>query len=309
MGVLALLVAGSVALHIAASVAAVFAGLSVSLWLMVPLLVAFNIIAAAVFNRLKSWLAGPLRKADDKLAYKICSTGVLGVQRRMMRRLPSSPRCRFCHAPFRGWGPFLGLRPSGKNPNYCVSCMEVLPTRSIEGEIGVLFADLRGFTRWTEQHSPADAAALLTRFYDVANQALTPDDCFVEFVGDQVMAFYWTSMPSLRKRPANVVLGGAHRLVESIRGEVEGLPVGVGLGIGIAELGSFMKGGVRDFTVIGDVVNTTARLQGRAQPYEIVMSEPFYRALDGDVGDAERTVLNLKGKSEPVTAYVLGERR
>jgi uncharacterized membrane protein len=53
----------------------------------------------------------------------------MGVQRRIMGRLPSSPRCRFCQAPFGGVGRFVGIRPSGKNPNYCESCFDVLPTR------------------------------------------------------------------------------------------------------------------------------------------------------------------------------------
>ena len=305
MGAVGVVVGVSLGLHLLASALAVLIGMRLSLWLTIPLLFLFNAAAFVAFNVLKARFAPAVRKADDELVFRLCSTGLMGMQRRMMARLPRTPRCRFCNAPFGGIGPFVGIRPSGKNPNYCVSCFGVLPLGSKEMEAGVLFADLRGFTEWTERHSPSDAADLLTRFYDIANRALTPDDAFVQFIGDQVMAFYVTEMPSLGERTPAIALAGARRLVERVRAAEGALPVGVGLGIGSVEVGTFRKGDAQDFTVVGDLVNTTARLQGTAGPFEIVLSERFYRAVADEAAGAERTVLQLKGKSEPVPAYVV----
>ena len=76
-----------------------------------------------------------------------------------------------------------------------------------------------------------------------------------------------------------------------------------GLDIGPAYVGMVGEGDVRDFTAIGDVVNTASRLQGVAQGGQIVMSEAIAR--EADVPDGTATVLDLKGKAKPVPACVV----
>jgi adenylate cyclase len=246
-----------------------------------------------------------LAKADDQVMVNLCRTGFVGRTRRMFRGLPSNPRCRFCLVPFGGMGKLIGIKPAAKNPNYCRSCFEGLPTKTHEMKIGVLFADIRGFTSWTETHATADAAEALTRFYAIANRVLTTDDAFVEFVGDQVMALYLVELPSLGERTADVMLTAAKRLVVEVRKEEDVLPVGVGLNIGFAQVGSIAKGEAKDFTAVGDVVNTGARLQGSAQEFEIVVSENVYAALAESVPEAKPTTFDVKGKAEPLKAFVI----
>lgn len=89
--------------------------------------------------------------------------------------LPSTPRCGYCGAPFAGVGARLarplGYRPSRKNPNLCSTCVELAPPGGMTAEIGVLFADLRGFTSDSESRSPAEVGIELRRFYAHAGEA------------------------------------------------------------------------------------------------------------------------------------------
>ncbi|MFP4554547.1 MAG: adenylate/guanylate cyclase domain-containing protein [Actinomycetota bacterium] len=213
-------------------------GVQVSIWLglLVLGLMAFGFMFL-IYN-FDYWLVRRLTTADDAFMLNLCQSGFIGRLRRMIGRLPANPRCRFCLVPFGGIGKLIRIKPSAKNPNYCRSCFEALPTKSHESEVGVLFADIRGFTPWTERHSPGEAADALTRFYATANRVLTADDALVDFVGDQVMALYPTVMPTLGDRTAEVMLAGARRLVAMIRQEDDALPVGVGLNLGVCHVGT-----------------------------------------------------------------------
>ena len=74
------------------------------------------------------------------------------------------------------------------------------------------------------------------------------------------------------------------------------LPLGLGLGYGSAFVGNVGSGVVKDFTAIGDVVNTTARLQGKAKPGQVVMSERIFQAVNDRYPQAQPAQLELKGK-------------
>lgn len=246
-----------------------------------------------------------LAAADDEVMLNLCRTGFVGRIRGLTKGLPSDPRCRFCFVPFGGIGRVIGIRPSAKNPNYCRSCFEGLPTQTHEMKVGVLFADIRGYTSWAEAHGAANAAESLSSFYEVANRALTSDDAFVEFVGDQVMAFYPVEMPSLGENTNEIMLSAAKRLVREVRGQPDLLPVGVGLNFGIAQVGPIAKGETKDFTAVGDVINTAARLQSSANEFEIVLSEAVYNDVVDNAINARPKTFEVKGKSQPLEAFVL----
>ena len=70
-------------------------------------------------------------------------------------------------------------------------------------------------------------------------------------------------------------------------------------------MGNVAEGEVRDFTVIGDTVNTAARLQQLAQPGEILITEDTYQHVISQYPGVPQRVLEVRGKAEPVTARVL----
>jgi adenylate cyclase len=232
--------------------------------------------------------------------------------RRVMKRLPAEPRCKICYAPFSGMGsrvvrPF-GYRQSRKNPRMCSVCFEDAPDGGMELEGGVLFADVRGFTTLSETTSPGELADLLNRFYKVATDALIHHDGVIDkLVGDEVMGLFLP--PIVDGDTCAQMAGAADELLRAVgfgSGEEPLLPVGVGLAFGPLYAGNV--GGaseVRDFTALGDAVNTAARLQGAAGAGQIAMSERVYGAVAASYPGAEAVELELKGKSAPVAARII----
>ncbi|WP_170774636.1 adenylate/guanylate cyclase domain-containing protein [Ruegeria lacuscaerulensis] len=252
-----------------------------------------------------AWIVSRLSSDDNPLILNLCMTGFVGRVRAITRFLPSSPRCRFCLVPFEGLGKALGIKPSSKNPNFCQSCFTALPAVTINLEVGILFADLRGFTAWSESHAPDEVTRVLTQFYEIATQEITRDDAIVEYIGDQIMAIYPVPLPSLSEHTADKMLAAAKRLVAGLDKGKLPLDVGVGMTLGTANVGSIQTGAAKDFTAVGDTVNIAARFQAEAGPRELVYSEAFSEHLTSKPEIAEQRTFNLKGKADPVKAYVL----
>ena len=246
--------------------------------------------------------------SDDWAAYFELVSGRAGRGvSRLLRALPSSPRCGICGAPFAGLGSRLvgplGYRPSRKSPNLCATCVEAAPPGGMTTEAGVLFADLRGFTRMSERSSPEAMSALLRRFYACAEDVLFPEAIIDKLIGDEVMALY-LPMYGRFEEAAPVMLDHARELLREVgygNGEPPFAEVGIGLDYGEAFVGNVGRSSLTDFTAIGDVVNVASRLQGEAKGGEIVASARLVERLAEIPG--ERLELELKGKADPVLAY------
>ena len=227
---------------------------------------------------------------------------------RLMRRLPGDPRCAICRVPYGGVGGRImgrmGFAPSRKNPRLCSQCFEKAPMGGQEMEVGILFADVRGFTSLAEHRAPDEVAELLNRFYATAVEVLCEHAVIDKMVGDQVMALYLPGV--FAGEPARHMAADAAALLRAA-GYGEGRPwvqIGIGLGYGKAYVGNVGAGEVKDFTAIGDVVNTASRLQSAAASGEIVMSRRVHEGAGEDGAGAEARELTLKGKSATEIAMV-----
>jgi adenylate cyclase len=197
-----------------------------------------------------------------------------------------------------------GFAPSRKNPRLCSACFEKAPMGGTEMEVGILFADVRGFTALAERQAPDAVAELLNRFYGTAVDVLCEHAIIDKLVGDQVMALYLPRV--FAGEPARHMLADARALLLAA-GYGEQRPwvqLGIGLDFGSAYVGNVGSGEVKDFTAIGDVVNTAARLQSAAASGEIVCSGRVYDRAGEKAADTELRELALKGKSEPEAAIV-----
>jgi len=260
----------------------------------------------------------PLSPADWEAYFQFGSQPQNKSIKRVLRALPSTPRCGFCGAPFSGVGSRLvrplGYRPSRKNPNLCAMCVELAPPGGMTADVGVLFADLRGFTARSESLTPKEASELLRTFYACAEHVLFPEALIDKLIGDEVMALYLPVLvqPAKKSLPdhddlryvATLMLEHARALLERAGyGSKEGpaFEIGIGLDFGEAFIGNIGDSAVHDFTAIGDVVNTASRLQGQAASGEVVVSDRLAQRLAEPLGPPE--LLDLKGKQEPFAAH------
>ena len=230
---------------------------------------------------------------------------------RLWRMVPGGPRCGICSAPFGSPGRWIvrpfGFTPSRKNPTICAACVESSPPGGMKTYTGILFADLRGFTARFEGADPEEASLMLRRFYRCAEDVLFPDAVIDKIIGDEVMALYLPLLKSRTMGPddvPSVMLDHARGLLRAVgygTGDGPFVELGIGLDVGEAFVGNIGHRAVYDFTAVGDVVNTASRLQGQAAGGEIVLSDRVASGLPTPVGT--RVELQLKGKSEPQTAY------
>lgn len=229
--------------------------------------------------------------------------------RRLFSLVPSARRCKFCNAPFRGRyaGIFgqLGYTPSRKNPNICERCIERAPEGGALVPVSVLFADVRGYTRIAERLSSVETTAVLHRFYQTSSVALLAHDAILgQIAGDEVMAIFVPGLAGSRY-PRQAVDSAVALLGGIGYGSADGpwLEVGVGICTGEEYVGNVGGGGFKDFTAIGDITNTAARLQASAEGGEIVMCGATYEAVGGGYGVIDPRDLQLKGKGSTVRTY------
>ncbi len=234
--------------------------------------------------------------------------------RRLIRRLPKEPRCRTCAAPFEGFGGLFtrnlaGIKRSRMNPYMCNICERFARENQggAEIELSMLFGDVRGSTSIAEQMSPYKFSDLIQRFYQVSAKVLFETNAMVEkLIGDEVAGLYIPG--NTGDEHARIAINAARTILQLTghqRPEGPWIPVGVGVHTGIAFVGSVISEGIAEITALGDAVNLAARLASVAGPGEVVISEESRLAAGFSTEGLESRDLQLKGKSEPVKAWIL----
>jgi adenylate cyclase len=223
--------------------------------------------------------------------------------RRVMRNLPSSPRCKVCNNPFAGIGgklcALIGMSRSKKNPNICALCCEHMPRGGAEIDTAVLFADIRNSTEIAEKLGPTSYSDALNRFYSVATEVLIHHDAVVDkLIGDEVMAFFVPGHAGPNFRRVAVEAGR-----EMMAKTGSQLAIGIGMESGIAFAGNIGAENVVDFTVLGDPVNVAARIQAAALPGEILLGANLYGSVKDNYPGSKSRSLKIKGKSKPLRVF------
>ena len=224
-------------------------------------------------------------------------------------RVGTATRCKVCGLSIRGplgWlnRSFWGVAPLAKHPDLCNVCK--IGERLLE--VTVLFADAQGFTHFAEGRPPDEVARVMNTMFEGCINTLLAHDAIVDkLLGDAVMAVF--GAPIIRPDHAEQAVAAAteiqRKASEFFPAAWAGACVRMGLNSGTAFVGRMGSGDIQDYTAVGDTVNVAQRLQTEARPGEILIAESVYERVRASFPAADRRVLSVKGRDEPVTAYAL----
>ena len=175
-------------------------------------------------------------------------------------------------------------------------------------EVSVVFADLAGFTSFSEGRDPAAVSEMLNAYFERAIPPVVEQHGgeVERLMGDALMATFNArgDQPDHAARAAAAALA-IRDATASVADEHPGWPrFRVGVNSGEALVGLLGAAGGRSYTVIGDAVNSAARLESSAPVGEVAISAATLRALRG-ARTRSLGALTVKGRTEPLDAYVL----
>ncbi|NOY58477.1 MAG: HAMP domain-containing protein, partial [Calditrichaeota bacterium] len=178
-----------------------------------------------------------------------------------------------------------------------------------EGEnrvVTLLFSDIRSFSALTEQLGAGEIVKLINIYLDLQARIVEENDGIVDkFIGDQVMAIFLGEDQADRAIHTAVEIQRSIRELNkrrSQRGEVV-LRVGCGVNIGDVVMGNMGSKSRLDYTVIGDVVNLSARLCAIAKPDQIIAPIEMVDKLSGDYPTIRLNPVWIKGRSQPLEVF------
>jgi len=176
-----------------------------------------------------------------------------------------------------------------------------------EAEVTVLFADLAGFTDFSNDRAPTEVVEMLNGYWAGTVPILTErEEGLIErFAGDAILVVFnaLDDQPDHAERAVRAAVG-MQRASERIAMEHPGWPrFRIGVNTGPAALGNVGAGPQRSFTAIGDTTNVAARLQTAARPGRILIGRATYESVRDAIPAEPFGELELKGKPEPVPAF------
>jgi PAS domain S-box-containing protein len=179
----------------------------------------------------------------------------------------------------------------------------------------VFFADIRGYTSFSEGREPEKIIEILNEYFSVAVEHVVNYRGYIDkFIGDCIMAVWGVPMMPAKDDAINAVSCALaiQDMVRStnrkfFRNEAEKLRVGIGINTGpliAGNLGSLQR---MDYSVIGDTVNLAARLEGVAGANEVIVSHSTRVELGETFNLEQRPDVLVKGKEKPIKVFnVLG---
>jgi class 3 adenylate cyclase len=176
--------------------------------------------------------------------------------------------------------------------------------------VTVLMSDIRSYSTIAEHADPSQLAGQLNTHRAAMNRAILGEGGTVmQFVGDAVMAVFGAPFPQADHADRAVAAASVmHDLQAGINEHwaVDGLPAfGLGLGLSSGEAAAALLGSAErlEYTLVGDTVNLSQRLQQFAEAGETVLSEATLQALSTPVHAISLGAQMVKGRDTPVTAY------
>jgi adenylate cyclase len=180
-------------------------------------------------------------------------------------------------------------------------------------DMTMLFSDIRGFTKISEQYKkdPEALTELINRLLTtLSNEILECEGTIDKYMGDCIMAF-WNAPASQENHAELAIQAGVkmRKALKKLNDELVGegklaMEIGIGINTGDCIVGNMGSDKRFDYTVLGDAVNLAARLEGQSGSYgvNIVLGEETAKQIP-DFKLIELDLLAVKGKTEPVRIY------
>lgn len=186
-------------------------------------------------------------------------------------------------------------------------------------EVTVLFSDIRGYTTLTENLGASEVVSLLNQYFETMVEAVfNYEGTLDKFIGDALMAVFGAPLPLTENhawRAVQSALDMRQRLAEFNKRRIIQAQPQIRIGIGISS-GEVVSGNIgshkrMDYTVIGDGVNLSSRLEGVTKEYgcDIILSEFTYQLCSDRIWARQLDKIRVKGKHKAVHIYeLIGDR-
>ncbi|MGQ4646472.1 GAF domain-containing protein [Lyngbya aestuarii] len=182
-------------------------------------------------------------------------------------------------------------------------------------DVTILFSDIRGYTTLTENLGASDVVSLLNRYFETMVEAVfNHEGTLDKFIGDALMAVFGAPLPLTENHAWMAVksaLDMRWRLAEFNQSRIlHSQPliyIGIGISSGEVVCGNIGSHKRMDYTVIGDGVNLSSRLESITKEYgcDIILSEYTYNLCRDRIWVRELDRIRVKGKNQPVNIYEL----
>ncbi len=175
-------------------------------------------------------------------------------------------------------------------------------------DITVLFADVRGFTSFSESQEPEKLVSILNRYLAaMAEAVLSQEGTIDKFMGDAIMAWFNAPIPqpdhTLRAVKAALAIREAFERLYHELPPQEHLAFGAGIHYGDAVLGLIGTEKRLEYTAISDSVNTAKRLQENSAKNQIILSKVAYDRVKEYVEVNPIAPVAAKGKTQPLEVF------
>lgn len=187
---------------------------------------------------------------------------------------------------------------------------DVSPDKPEKRNIAVLFVDIRGFTPLSESLAPSQLAQVLKEYLTLTSGAILQNGGTLDkFIGDATMGFF--NAPLYQEdyiyhavKAAMEIVQGGQKIREAVFERFgRNIYFGVGVHCGQALVGQIGPDYRKDYTAVGDTVNTAARLESSAKSGEVLVSMRVCEALKGRLEASFVGERQIKGKSRPMMLY------
>lgn len=183
-----------------------------------------------------------------------------------------------------------------------------------EKEIAILFADLRAFTKFSEQKLPYDVVFVINQYFRHMGEAIEENGGHLDkFIGDGVMALFGLNENS--KTASRMALNAARSMSkeleimnENLKSDLPApLRIGIGIHVGQVIVGQMGYGIATSITAIGDPVNTASRLESLTKEYscQLIFSDKVANLVAEDFSELAHESTEIRGRVEPLGIYIV----